>query len=56
MARGSSGTDRMVAVANNRVGIAVGVAPNLTSRFSLSSGRFRPTTPAKHLVPSGDEV
>lgn len=56
MARGSSGVGCGVVEANSAVGIAVGSAPNLVSRSSLSSGRFRSTAPAKHLVPTGDEV
>jgi hypothetical protein len=45
-----------LAGAARAVGIAVGLAPHLNSHPSLSDPRFRSPAPAKHLVPTGDEV
>lgn len=56
MARRIGGLGFGVAGASDSVGIAVGFAPHLNSHPSLSKSRFRSPAPAKHLVPTGDEV
>ena len=45
-----------VSGARGGIGIVVGFASDLISCSSLSSTRFRSPAPAKHLVPTGDEV
>lgn len=56
IARRDEGLEIGVAGASSGVGIAVGFASHLIFHPSLSSTRFHSPAPAKHLVPTGDEV